>query len=112
MHSYCIVCQKQVPYELVRDHGCKFGFGRGMIHPEMNPKYLVNEVFWSEPELPQSDESEESEEEGSEDPAARDIREIRQIMKRHAAGRPRILTSQTIRNNQLEFRSFGRRFQA
>ena len=25
--------------------------GRGQIHPEMNPDYLYNDVFWTEPQL-------------------------------------------------------------
>ena len=31
-------------------HGCEFGFGVGQIHPDMDPEYLCNEIFWSEPE--------------------------------------------------------------
>ena len=47
MHRWCKICQ-------IRDdfggHQCKFGFGLGMIHPDMRPTGLVNNVFWTEPE--------------------------------------------------------------
>ena len=33
-----------------QEHGCEFGFGIGQIHPDIDPKYLYNEIFWSEPE--------------------------------------------------------------
>ena len=72
-----------------------------MIHLEMNPKYLFNKVFWSEPELPQSDESDENSEKEFESPAARDIRRIGNIMKRHAAGKTKVSIP------LVEIRQFG-----
>ena len=81
-----------------------------MVHPEMNPKYLFNEVFWSEPELPQSDESDENSEEEFENPAARDIRRIGNIMRRHTAGKSRVSIQQTSNYRQANFTSIGRRF--
>jgi hypothetical protein len=110
IHSYCTVCRKQVPYGMERDHGCKFGFEKGMIHPEMNPKYLFNEVFWSEPELPKSDESDDNSEGEFGNQAARDIRRIETIMRRHSAGTTRVSTYQTNNNRQRSFKPIGRRF--
>ena len=54
------------------DHRCKFGFGIGTIHPDMNSLFLVNDVFWEELQ---------QEEEGWDDQAAKDIAKIKQINK-------------------------------
>jgi hypothetical protein len=32
------------------NHNCRFGLGRGQIHPDMDPAYLYNDVFWTEPQ--------------------------------------------------------------
>ena len=58
------------------NHGCKFGFGLGDIHPDMNPLYLINDVFWSEPETNLQSEDEE-------DTIVRDLRVLREIRQRH-----------------------------
>jgi hypothetical protein len=51
IHTWCTICAKQIIPGTERSHPCKFGFELGNIRPEMNPKYLVNEVFWEEPNL-------------------------------------------------------------
>ena len=33
-----------------QEHSCEFEFGIEQIHPDMDPEYLCNEIFWSEPE--------------------------------------------------------------
>ena len=51
IHTYCKNCKRNLPnlpYGTVV-HDCTFGFGVGMIHPEMNPIYLVNTPWWTEP---------------------------------------------------------------
>ena len=48
MHAYCIICNKQIYSGMEMDYGCKFGFGIGTIHPDMNLLFLVNDVFWEE----------------------------------------------------------------
>ena len=58
------------------NHGCKFGFGLNDIHPDMNPLYLINDVFWSEPKTNLQSEDEE-------DTIVRDIRVLREIRQRH-----------------------------
>ena len=82
LHSYCTICRKQIYPGMEYNHGCKFGFGIGEIHPDMNPLYLINDVFWSEPEftLEEQEESDEDSELLVERnlQVLRDIREHRQ----------------------------------
>ena len=33
------------------NHNCHFGLEKGQIHPEMDPAYLYNDVFWTEPQI-------------------------------------------------------------
>ena len=35
------------------NYNCQFGLGIGQVHPEMDPNYLFNDVFWKEPPLEQ-----------------------------------------------------------
>jgi hypothetical protein len=53
LHRWCTICQ-------IRDdtntHQCRFGFqnddnNREKVYPDMDPSALVNDVFWSEPEI-------------------------------------------------------------
>jgi hypothetical protein len=52
IHTYCTVCKRNLFYG-TKEHDCKFGFEDGKIHPEMNPKFLVNKPWWKEPQLVQ-----------------------------------------------------------
>jgi hypothetical protein len=49
LHSWCTVCLKRIDHEDKLDHNCKFGFGLGQIHPDMDPQHLDNTIFWKEP---------------------------------------------------------------
>ena len=53
-HTYCKLCKKNLPYGTVIHH-CVFGFGPGQVHPGMDPKHLVNEIWWQEPEAVQQE---------------------------------------------------------
>jgi hypothetical protein len=48
VHTYCKNCKRNLLEGVVK-HECKWGFKEGEIHPEMNPEYLVNHPWWSEP---------------------------------------------------------------
>ena len=48
MHSWCTICQRRIDHEEKLNHNCQFGIGLSQIHPDMNPNYLCNEVFWEE----------------------------------------------------------------
>jgi len=50
LHFYCKWCQKNLPYNTTI-HKCKMGLGLGIgqIHPDMNPEYLANHRWWTEP---------------------------------------------------------------
>lgn len=58
---------------------CKYGIGLGQIHPDMNPNGLINEVWWPEPLLPDTDESENE----YEDLHAKYVNEILKINQKH-----------------------------
>lgn len=50
-HNYCTRCKKNL-YPRTVAHECTWGYGTGgNIHPDMNPVYLVNTPWWSEPEV-------------------------------------------------------------
>jgi hypothetical protein len=51
LHKWCQACQRRIDWEDNNDHQCKFGIGLGQIKPDMNPNYLINDVFWTEPEI-------------------------------------------------------------
>lgn len=48
VHTYCKACQRNLPYGTVV-HNCKIGLEPGKIHPDMDPNYLVNRPWWTEP---------------------------------------------------------------
>lgn len=48
IHVYCKACKQNLPYGTVV-HDCVVGFSPGKIRPEMDPKYLVTEPWWTEP---------------------------------------------------------------
>ncbi|HVI20899.1 MAG TPA: ribonuclease H family protein, partial [Bacillus sp. (in: firmicutes)] len=75
LHSYCTICQKQIYPGMEYNHGCRFGFGLGNIHPDMNPRYLINDVFWSEPEFCSDPETE--------DVVTRDLKMLEKIRQKH-----------------------------
>src|SRR3954454_18919398 len=47
-HTYCKTCKRNLLTGTIK-HECKWGFKEGEIHPEMNPEYLINHPWWSEP---------------------------------------------------------------
>ena len=102
MHAYCTICNKQIYPGMEMDHGCKFGFGIGTIHPDMNLLFLVNDVFWEEPQ---------QEEEKWDDQAAKDIAKIKQINKYYINELNGEGTSRIPLVEPLE-KSFGKHFQA
>ena len=59
------------------NHGCKFSFSFGDIHPDMNSLYLINDVFWLEPKTNLQSSKDE------EDTIVRDLRVLREIRQRH-----------------------------
>ena len=48
MHTYYKACKRNLFYGTVV-HDCNQEFGRGEIHPGMDPKALVNHLWWKEP---------------------------------------------------------------
>src|SRR5262249_34958706 len=48
LHFYCKWCRKNLPYNTTI-HKCKMGLDLGQIHPDMDPKYLTNYRWWTEP---------------------------------------------------------------
>ena len=104
LHSYCTVCKQQIYPGMEYNHGCKFGFGLGNIHPDMNPLYLINDVFWSEPETNLQSEDEE-------DTIDRDLRVLREIKQRHVKEINGEGSSRTPLIESQEKPSIGKRFQ-
>jgi hypothetical protein len=104
LHTYCTMCKRQIPTGcIVLQHGCVFGFQLGQVRPDMNPDYLINDVFWTEPEI--LDESDD-ESVDSLPPHLRDIRRIRAINTRweqHGG-------FNTEQPTASHFSSYGRRF--
>src|SRR6266536_1664007 len=49
IHTYCKMCKRNLPYGTTI-HRCLFGFDLGQIHPDMDPKFLVNNLWWKEPQ--------------------------------------------------------------
>ena len=47
-HTYCKACKRNLPYGTIV-HDCVIGFELGKTRPEMDPAYLVNVPWWSEP---------------------------------------------------------------
>jgi hypothetical protein len=47
-HTYCTNCKRNLFLNTVK-HECNWGMGMGEIHPEMNPEFLVNQPWWTEP---------------------------------------------------------------
>jgi len=54
IHTYCKACKHNLPYGIVL-HDCIIGFERGKIHPDMNSNYLINDLWWTEPQLVQQE---------------------------------------------------------
>ena len=48
VHSWCTICLRRINHEERLNHNCRFGIGRGQIHPDMDPNHLYNDVFWEE----------------------------------------------------------------
>jgi hypothetical protein len=51
VHTWCRICERKIDHEERLNHNCRFGLGIRKIHPEMDPEYLYNDVFWTEPQL-------------------------------------------------------------
>ncbi|CAB5190519.1 unnamed protein product [Rhizophagus irregularis] len=52
MHTYCTMCKKNLFYGTTI-HDCIIGFTLGKIRPDMNPKFLINNQWWKEPQAVQ-----------------------------------------------------------
>ena len=52
VHNYCTVCKRNL-FIGETFHACKWGLYEGEIHPEMDPRYLINQSWWKEPYLVQ-----------------------------------------------------------
>ena len=48
VHIWCTICQRRIDHEERLNHNCRFGLGRGQLHPDMDPNHLYNDVFWEE----------------------------------------------------------------
>jgi hypothetical protein len=48
------MCKKNLPYGTIIHH-CIFEFGPVQVHPEMDPKHLVNDIWWQEPKAVQQE---------------------------------------------------------
>ena len=48
VHTYCKLCKRNLPYG-TSVHNCIVGFAPGQIKFDMNPDYLINEPWWTEP---------------------------------------------------------------
>src|SRR5688572_32317759 len=51
IHEWYYACEKRIEWDRNHASKCKFGIGLGQIHPDMDPNYLVNNIFWNEPQL-------------------------------------------------------------
>jgi hypothetical protein len=80
LHSWCTICQRRIDREERLNHNCRFGIGRGQVHPDMNPDYLYNDVFWQEPFLAHDSISTETNEH---EKYKRDLQTILEINERH-----------------------------
>ena len=49
LHTYCKACKKNLSYGII-EHDCIIGFGPGKIQPDMDTNYLINDLWWEEPE--------------------------------------------------------------
>src|SRR4051794_30064341 len=111
LHTYCNICQRRIDHQERLNHNCQFGLGLGQIHPDMNPNYLCNYVFWDEPGLTPEFNMEELEEHNHEDRYSQDIEEIRKINQRHQSELNGGGTSRIPFEEPLEVNHHGRRFQ-
>lgn len=50
IHKWCHVCAKRIDWDDNHVPQCKFGIGLGQIKPDMDPNYLINTIFWNEPQ--------------------------------------------------------------
>ena len=48
LHTYCKACKTNLPYNTV-EHECIIGYKLGQIQPDMDPRYLDNQIWWNEP---------------------------------------------------------------
>ncbi|CAG8759708.1 hypothetical protein GLOIN_2v1482001 [Rhizophagus irregularis DAOM 181602=DAOM 197198] len=52
VHTYCTMCKKNLFYGTTI-YDCIIGFTLGKIRPDMNPKFLINNQWWKEPQAVQ-----------------------------------------------------------
>ena len=52
IHTYCKLCKKNLIYGTLY-HRCIWSFSPGHLHPDMDPRFLVNVPWWKEPILVQ-----------------------------------------------------------
>ena len=108
VHTWCTICQRRIDHEERLNHNCRFGLGRGQVHPDMDPAYLCNNVFWTEPQeindrLPQQTSTYQQHE--------RHLNEIRRINTQHLNELNGEGTSRTpLIDNYNHFQNNGRRF--
>ena len=50
LHKWYHICGKRIDWDMDHAPNCKFGIKLGQIHPDMNPIYLINNMFWDEPQ--------------------------------------------------------------
>jgi hypothetical protein len=48
LHTYCKLCKKNLHYGTII-HDCTIGYGLGKIQPDMDPSFLINNLWWEEP---------------------------------------------------------------
>jgi len=54
VHTYCKFCKRQLLFGQIQ-HECDWGFEVGNVHPGMNPMFVINVPWWTEPILVQQE---------------------------------------------------------
>ena len=106
LHIWCSICERRIDREDRLNHNCRFGMGRGQIHPEMNPDYLYNDVFWTELQLVRDLAPQPTDNHSKYDKQMDEIRDInrRHLNELNGEGTSRIPLIET------NIKSLGRRF--
>ena len=48
LHKWCKTCARRIDLEDNNNHNCNFGTRPRIVHPDMDPAYLYNDIFWQE----------------------------------------------------------------
>ncbi len=106
LHIWCSICEKRIDHEDRINHDCRFGMSCGQIHPEMNPDYLYNDVFWTELQLVRDLAPQPTDNRSKHDKQMDEIRDInrRHLNELNGEGTSRIPIIET------NIKSLGRRF--